>query len=152
MSTKLKPVLKNIILLHTSMVVLQIIVAITLYILQKVLNPNPSIQHERNIQVIIMCIVIGSLLIGFYIFKKKIEEIRNEEILNNKLTLFSKACFTKFLYVEIACFAAIMGYFLTKNLSFLILFIVLILFFALQRPTILSITNYLKITKKDIME
>lgn len=152
MSTKLKPALKNIILIHTAMVVGQIIVAITLYLLQKKINPNPNIKHERSIQVIVMCIVIGSLLIGFNIFKKKIEALRNNEIVDTKLTLFNKACFTNFLFIEIACFTAIMGYFLTKNLSFIILFILLLLLFALQRPTILSITNYLKLTKKDIME
>ncbi|HNJ58125.1 MAG TPA: hypothetical protein PLH33_03740, partial [Chitinophagaceae bacterium] len=138
--------------IHTVMLCTQVLLAITLFLYLRIENPKTKLETERTTQLILVSLVLLSLFFGFYIFKKKIESLRNVKVVKEKLELFKKACVIKFVCIEFTCFLALLGYFLTQNLSFMILFGVLLLFFALQRPTILSITNYLQLSNNDLYE
>lgn len=152
MKSKLNPNLQALIIIHTAMLIAQILFSVIVYYLKQNNTSDLDNDFGRKIQMIITGIAVISVVAALFLFKKNIEKLKNIKELKEKILKYRQASIIKFALLEFATFVAIIGYFLTLNISYLILSAVLIVFFALQRPTILGITNYLGVRESDLME
>ena len=149
---KLNPNLKALIIMHTAMLLAQILFVAIVYYINHNNTSDLDNDFDRKIQMILTGIAVFSVVAALYLFKKNMEKLKNIQELNEKILKYRQASIIKFALLEFATFVAIIGYFFTLGISFLVLAAVLIAFFALQKPTILAMTNYLGVRENDLME
>ena len=149
---KLNPNLKVLIIMHTAMLLAQILFAAIAYYLKHNDTSDLDNDFDRKIQMIITGIAVFNVVAALFLFKKNMEKLKNIQELNEKILKYRQASIIKFALLEFATFVAIIGYFFTLGISFLVLAAVLIAFFALQKPTVLAMTNYLGVRENDLME
>lgn len=149
---KLNPNLKVLIIMHTAMLLAQILFAAIAYYLKHNDTSDLDNDFDRKIQMILTGIAVFNVVAALFLFKKNIEKLKNIQALNEKILKYRQASIIKFALLEFATFVAIIGYFVTLGTSFLVLAAVLIAFFALQKPTVLAMTNYLEVRENDLME
>lgn len=149
---KLNPNLKVLIIMHTAMLLAQILFVAIVYYINHNNTSDLDNDFDRKIQMILTGIAVFSVVAALYLFKKNMEKLKNIQELNEKILKYRQASIIKFALLEFATFVAIIGYFFILNISFLVLAAVLIAFFALQKPTILAMTNYLGVRENDLME
>ncbi|GMV76936.1 MAG: hypothetical protein AMXMBFR79_00720 [Chitinophagaceae bacterium] len=149
---KLNSNLKTLIIMHTAMLMAQILLAAIVYYINHNNTSDLDNDFSRKIQMIITGIAVFSVVAALFLFKKNIEKLKNIQALNEKILKYRQASIIKFALLEFATFVAIIGYFVTLGTSFLVLAAVLIAFFALQKPTVLAMTNYLEVRENDLME
>lgn len=151
---KLKPEIKAFEIIHTVMLLSQIAFATIVYFLVK----NKSIEVDSNLnkalQAFAVFATISGVGLGLFLFSKKIKEMQMIEGLsvNEKINHYRAALIIKLALMEGPCLLSIVGLFLTGNISFLFLAIALILFFALQRPTVMAMTLLLRVSNDDLYE
>jgi len=149
---KLNPNLKVLIIMHTAMLLAQILFAAIAYYLKHNDTSDLDNDFDRKIQMILTGIAVFNVVAALFLFKKNMEKLKNIQELNEKILKYRQASIIKFALLEFATFVAIIGYFFTLGISFLVLAAVLIAFFALQKPTVLAMTNYLGVRENDLME
>ena len=71
---------------------------------------------------------------GNYFFRLKLQNAKQAPSLYNKLVEYRAACIAKWAILETPSFFAIIGYFLTADMTFLIITIAIISFFLMNRP------------------
>jgi len=76
----------------------------------------------------------GGIYGSNYFFKLKLISIAQTNGLYNKLVEYRAACIAKWAMLEIPSFFAITGFFLTGDLTFIIITIGIISFFLMNRP------------------
>ena len=138
--------------MHTAMLLAQILFVAIVYYINHNNTSDLDNDFDRKIQMILTGIAVFSVVAALYLFKKNMEKLKNIQELNEKILKYRQASIIKFALLEFATFVAIIGYFFILNISFLVLAAVLIAFFALQKPTILAMTNYLGVRENDLME
>ena len=149
---KLNSNLKTLIIMHTAMLMAQILLAAIVYYINHNNTSDLDNDFDRKIQMILTGIAVFNVVAALFLFKKNMEKLKNIQELNEKILKYRQASIIKFALLEFATFVAIIGYFFTLGISFLVLAAVLIAFFALQKPTVLAMTNYLGVRENDLME
>lgn len=151
---KLKPDLKALEIIHTVMLLSQIAFATIVYFLVKNKTFEEDITLNKGLQAFAVLATIGGVGFGLFFFAKKIKEMQMIEGLsvNEKINHYRTALIIKLALMEGPCLLSIVGLFLTGNISFLFLAIALILFFALQRPTVMAMTTLLRVSNDDLYE
>ena len=69
-----------------------------------------------------------------------------------KIIQYKTFSIVKFALLEAPCLFAIVAYFLTTNIYFMVLAAILIIVFAAQRPTVQLIIHHLSVSREDLME
>jgi len=104
------------------------------------LNLNSVISfnfEESKLALVLIAVILAfSGIYGSnYIFKIKISSIKQTMTLFNKLLEYRSASILKWAILEAPSFFAIIGYFLTGDMTFIIITLAIISFFAMNRPT-----------------
>ncbi len=103
-------------------------------------------------QWIAIIVVLFSLYISSFLFKKTIKKIDNKIPLFNKLMIYQKALIIKFAPIEMVSILCIVGAFITKNLLYLIVATFLIVYFFTLRPSIEKLFSDLNLTLQEKQE
>jgi hypothetical protein len=152
--TKFKPNVKAMLVIHSAFLYAQILFAITIYF---VTNKNEACFDEatsRIIETVVTLFTVVSVLTAFTLFKKKVQILKDDVAMNavEKIEQYKVFSIVKFSLLEASCLLAVLAYFLTTNINFMIVAAILVLIFAAQRPTLPLIIHHLAVTREDIMD
>ncbi|MDH5366024.1 MAG: hypothetical protein OEW67_03500 [Cyclobacteriaceae bacterium] len=90
----------------------------------------------------LILIIIG---FSFLVFKKELKKINNELPLSKKLESYLKCALMKFAGLEFALVLSVLGYYLTFTNTFVAMFMIILVFFSLSKPTPYRIVNNLQL-------
>jgi hypothetical protein len=93
--------------------------------------------EESKLALVLIAIILAfSGIYGSnYVFKIRLNNIKQTAGLFNKLIEYRSASILKWAILEAPSFLAIIGYFLTGDMTFIIITIAIIAFFAMNRPS-----------------
>ncbi|MDH5476631.1 MAG: hypothetical protein OEX22_13115 [Cyclobacteriaceae bacterium] len=80
-------------------------------------------------------VIFGIVGISFSLFKKKLRKIDNHLPLQEKLENYLKCSWIKFIGLELALILSVLGYYLTFTNTFVAMFMIVLVFFSLSKPT-----------------
>lgn len=140
--------------MHTAFLYAQVIFAITIYF---VADKNSSLFNEETskiVETVAALFTLTSVFTGFMLFKKKVQILKDDVVISvaEKLQQYSTSSIIKFAMLEAPSLFAVLAFFLTGNIYFIYLAIILIVVFAAQRPTVPLIIHHLGVTREDLME
>ena len=153
MGSQFKPVIKSLIILHTAMLFIQIVFAGIVYGISMQTKPSINENLSRILQTAAVVLTLGGGTVAFVLFKKKIsvlQETRNG--FTEKINDYRTASIIKYALLETPSLFCIIGYFLTQNISFLLLCVVLILVFAGQKPTVNMMMYDMNVSRDELFE
>jgi hypothetical protein len=153
MGNQFKPAIKALILVHTAMLVGQLLMAGIMYFLVSRTNAPLNPQLDKTLQVIALVLAIGGGYAAFFLFKQKVKPLQISDVsINEKLITYRTACIIKYTLLEAPAIFCFIAFFLTHNLAFLILGGILLLVFAGQKPTVTLITYDMNVSREDLFE
>jgi hypothetical protein len=153
MKNTFKPEVKALILLHTAMLVGQLLFAIIAYIMFR--NKTPMIEENTSkiLQSIAAILTLGGGFAAFFVFRKSIEELQlTARSFNEKINAYRAASIIKFALLETPSLFGIIGFILTNNITFMLLSVVLILVFAGQKPTLPMMMRDMNVGRDELFE
>ncbi|MBS9462271.1 hypothetical protein KIM67_07605 [Flagellimonas sp. 389] len=98
---------------------------------------------DDSFLLIIPIFAIGAIFMGNLIYKKLTAEISKIAGLKQKLMRFQTASLIKFASVEAPALFSVVAFYMTGNMAFLLISVVLIFYFFTLRPTKVKIENSL---------
>lgn len=151
---KFKPTIKKLLIMHTAFLYAQVIFAITIYFVADKNNKVFDEETSKIVEAVAALFTLVSVLTGFVLFKKKVQTLKDDAVLSvaEKLQQYSTFSIIKFAMLEAPSLFAVLAFFLTGNIYFIYLAIILIVVFAAQRPTVPLIIHHLSVTREDVME
>jgi len=152
MGNQFKPEIKSLIIVHTAMLFVQIVFAGVAYGVSSQVKPVDE-NFERALQTVAAILALAGGTAAFVLFKKKVkvlQETRNG--FSEKITDYRAASIVKFALLEAPSLFCSIGYFLTQQVSFLLLCIVLILVFAGQKPTVNMMMYDMNVGRDELFE
>lgn len=153
MKNQYKPSVKALVLIHTALLVGQIISSVVFYFFSKELPSHATGTAERIIQVIVVLIALSFCIVAFTRFIKTRQSLQQTyDSAEVKLPIYTKAFTQKLVLLDVPAMCALIGYFLTQNLSFFLLYIVLLLVFAGQKPTVTMMMYDMNVSREDFFE
>lgn len=153
MSNHFKPEIKSLLLIHSILMGGQVILLILFYILagKRAINTDP--EFFKVLQLAVAILAIGSVTMAFVLFKKKVLQLQAiESGLSERLVLYRAASILKFAMIEGPTLFSIIAYFIIPNTSFIVFAVILILMFAMQRPTIPMLVQHLGVDREDLFQ
>lgn len=122
-----------------------IMFAISLFFVEnKKVTPNPSLDEISKILIPIVGIVVMFLARGIY--NKNISSIENNESLLTKISRYRTFKIVQWAQIESGSLISIVGFILTSNYLYAIVFLFLVGFFILIRPSKEQFVNDFKIS------
>ena len=153
MGNQYKPEIKSLLTIHTALLAGQIILLMLFYFLAGNRYNSGNPQLFKTLQIVAAILAMSSVTVAFVIFKKKVTELQlSESNLAEKLVLYRAACILKFTLIEGPAVFSIIAYCVFPNASFIVLAVLLIVLFALQRPTIPMLMKDIGVDKEDFFE
>jgi len=150
---KFKPEIKSLILIHTAMLIGQLLFAVIIYTVSGFSTSNESHTLFQALQIIAVLLSFGCGFAAFKVSKQKIQQIQSTTLsFSEKLLQYRSACILKYALLEMPAMFCLISYFLIHNISFLLLFGVLLFVFAGQKPTVFLMTIEMNVSKEDLME
>lgn len=113
--------------------------------LEPVLN-NPFLVNV--LRYFFLFIIILTAGLAFIYFLKHIEDARKEMGLKNKLRHYFSIGITKYAFLEASTTVSVIGLWLTNENIYAVLYIIVLMIFSVNRPTVYRISRDLKL--KDI--
>ena len=107
------------------------------------------IEQESMLMVAVTVLVFSSLLGSSFLFKTKLNGIRQKESLQAKLAAYRSLLIIKFALLEIPSFFALVCFILTGEVLFIGLAGLVVIAFVFNRPTRFTITKDLELSKKE---
>jgi hypothetical protein len=153
MSNQFKPEIKSLISIHTILLSGQIIMLLLFYFLAGKLNNGGNPEFFKALQFVAAFVAISSVTAAFVIFKKKVTQLQlSDSNLSERLALYRAACILKFALIEGPVVFSVIAYFIFPNASFIVLAGILIVLFAMQRPTIPMLMHDIGADRDDFFE
>lgn len=111
---------KSLKLVHTALLSgMLIFIAISFYLVYQGKVEMADLSLDRILQLVAVLLTVGSLVIGFRIFNKKIMELRRSGLpVREKLEDYRAACVMWWAMIEGPGLFATVGYFITGNAAF----------------------------------
>lgn len=139
--------------MHTAFLYAQVLFAITIYFIAD----KTALFDEATskiVETIAALFTLASVLTGFTLFKKKVQVLKDDVTISveEKLQQYKTYSIIKFAMLEAPSLFAVLTFFLTGNIYYMFLAILLIVVFAAQRPTVPLIIHHLAVTREDLME
>jgi len=138
------------------LVALPLLAFVYLYLENQVGRVQPLISNTDAILVlhyILPLIIIVESGIAFIITKKSLSVFPNNDLLMKKLNVYFRISLIKYAILEGATIVSVVGYYLTLSKVYLGFYVVLLMIFSINRPTVYRISRDLKLEgeEKDIV-
>jgi hypothetical protein len=153
MKNTFKPEVKALILLHTAMLIGQLLFATIVYFLFR--NKTTMVEESTSkiLQSIAAVLTLGGSFAAFFVFRKSIEELQlTSGNFNEKMNAYRASSIIKFALLETPSLFSIIGFIITNNITFMLLSVVLILVFAGQKPTVPMMMHDMNIGRDELFE
>ncbi len=143
-----KRFLENISILHMSLTIGPIVFAIIAFkeTEKKIISLSET---DELFLIVVPCFALGGILLGNFIFRQTIKNIPSASSLRQKLIRFQTVSIVKYLLLEAATLFSVIVFLQTRNLIFLVISSMLILYFLLLRPTKAKIERILDLRGSD---
>ena len=138
------------------LVALPLLAFVYLYLENQVGRVQPLISNTDAILVlhyILPLIIIVESGIAFIITKKSLSVFPNNDLLMKKLNDYFRISLIKYAILEGATIVSVVGYYLTLSKVYMGFYVVLLMIFSINRPTVYRISRDLKLEgeEKDIV-
>lgn len=137
-------------------VAIPLLAFVYLYLESQVGRVQPLINNPDTILIlhyILPLIIMVESGIAFIITKKSLSVFPNHDILIEKLGVYFRISLIKYAILEGAAIVAVIGYYLTLSKVYVGFYVVLLMIFSINRPTVYRISKDLKLDgdEKDIV-
>lgn len=150
---KFKADVKALILVHTVMLMVQIIFAGLIYATASPNKPTLEGDASKILQGVAAVLAVGGGFAAFFLFKKRMVILQETATtFTEKINHYRAASIVKYALLEAPSLFCVIGYILTHNISFLLLSIVVILVFAGQKPTVNMMMYDMNVTRDELFE
>jgi hypothetical protein len=110
-------------------------------------------EWDRMLQLLALAIAFVAYVVGGkYIFNKRINAARQLGNIQEKFSLFRSASLIQYILITMASLVASFSFYLTGNLAFIIMSLVLIFIFAILAPSSLKVSVLLREREEDIKQ
>ncbi|MEM7483707.1 MAG: hypothetical protein AAF348_00720 [Bacteroidota bacterium] len=134
--------IKTLTILHLALIVGPVVFAVFAYF--QIQNTTIDFTDTDNsFFLIIPIFAIGAIFMGNLVYKKLTAEISKISGLKQKLMRLQTASLIKFASVEAPALFSVVVFYITENMAFLLIAVVLIFYFFTLRPTKVKIENLL---------
>lgn len=150
----LKPPVKRLFLVHKALFIGQVLFAIIFWLLtQNKKEFEADIFFEKTLQSVVV-IITGVCIVGANIFFKKRINTINAAItdVDIKIQQYVTNALIKLTMIECPALLSFFAYYITGNLSFFLLALVIMIYFAIKKPGIDNISYHLGIGREDLMQ
>jgi MFS family permease len=138
---------------HTALLAGQILFLLLSLFVAGMHHTIEDVTFFKMLQGVVAVTAIISVTAGFFIFRKKVAQLQQEELdFSGKFMKYREASITKFALIEGPVLFSIIAYFIYPNLSFIIFAVILIVLFVLQRPTVPMLSLHLQVSREDLFE
>lgn len=146
-----KRFLETISILHMSLIVGPIVFAIIAFneTEKKIISFSETVELFL---IVVPSFALGGILLGNFIFKQTIKNIAPVSSLRQKLIRFQTASIVKYLLLEAASLFSVIAFLQTRNLIFLMILGMLVLYFLLLRPTKTKIERVLNLKENELAQ
>lgn len=153
MSNRFKPQIKSLLTVHKALLAGQIILLMLFYFLAGNRYNSSNPQLFKILQFVAAFLAISSVTTAFVTFKKKVMQLQlSNSDLSERLVLYRSASILKFALIEGPAVFSIIAYCIFPNASFIVLAVLLIVLFAMQRPTIAMLMHDIGADREDFFE
>jgi hypothetical protein len=109
--------------------------------------------EERILQVLAIVLSAGGFYAGSFIFKKKLNEIKeSSQTLKEKMSAYRSASIIQWALIDGPAIFSVIGFLLTANYAFFMLDIVLMAVFAMLAPSKMKIVFQLQLSQQEAEE
>jgi len=138
------------------MVAIPLLGFVYLYLESQVGRMQPLINNPDTILIlhyILPLIIMVESGLAFIITKKSLSVFPNEDELRSKLSVYFRISLIKYAILEGAAIVSVVGYYLTLSKVYVVFYVVLLMIFSINRPTVYRISRDLKLEgeEKDIV-
>lgn len=146
---------RSLVLLHRALLAGQVVMGIMMYYLRSTsLNPPFNLELDRILQAVAIALAAIAYLVGTkWFFTKKIKEARESNgSTADKFAIYRTASLVQWALLEGTTLFAIVAFYLTGNLAFLVMAGMLVLIFALLMPSVMKIAILLRASEQEIRD
>lgn len=135
MSIDLKQIFLQVKILHAAMFIGIVIFAVVSYVLHNVMEIGESLTVlPSNTIYLIILLATALLWIASIMYKNRASRIEGDLLLTERITRYRIAAILRVALTEAASFTVIIGYLLSGNLTYLLIAIIPLLYFAYTFP------------------
>lgn len=153
LSNRFRPEIKSLLTIHKTLLAGQIIMLLLFYFLAGNRYNSSNLQLFKTLQLVAAFLAISSVTTAFVTFKKKVAQLQvSNSNLSERLVLYRSASILKYALIEGPAVFSIIAYSVFPNASFMVLAAILIVLFAMQRPTIAMLMHDIGADREDFFE
>jgi len=136
--------------IHIAMLMGQVMLALALFFLRnEIIVDEQNTEFASTFKLVVPVIALGGLLGGFFVFKMLVSKARGAGDVFAKLAMYRSAFLVRAALLEGSALLAIVAFYLTKDLLFMGVAIVLIFIFAFLRPTASGVIQDLELSGEE---
>lgn len=109
------------------------------------LEPILDESSVNTVNFIMPLVVFGLIITSFYLFRNRLSTIEPSKSLSQKLEEYFTTCIVMYALLEFGLIISVVGYYLTLGNVFLGMFVVVLVFFSLHKPTPYRIAKNLRL-------
>ena len=151
LARKLADIYHRVNLIFHAMLAPPLVAFIWLYLESKATSVFPLINDELTRSIIVFTIpifTVGLVVGAFFFFRFRLMAIRPTWELLVKVKTYSKKAIQFYALLEMSLIFNVLGYYMLQKDVFLIMYMVVLIFFSLYKPTLERIANHLNIKKE----
>jgi hypothetical protein len=125
-----------------------LVVFVWLYLESNAGGISPVMESVSAISVISFVfpiLVVGIIAVAFYLFKSGLRRINPTIDLIEKAPIYAQKSIVLFVMLEVSLMVGVLGYYLTQKDLFLAMYIIVLIFFSLYKPTLERMSDHLGI-------
>jgi hypothetical protein len=146
-----KPFLDKINLIFNSILALPLVAFGWLYLEAKAerFEAFANSSTANIINFIFPFVVLSVIGVSGYLFKRKVSQISKEKNLEAKLDEYLRIALMKYAGLVLALVISVIGYYLTLSNTMVVMFVIVLVFFSINKPSALRIANNLNLKDED---
>ena len=136
-------------IIHAGLLFGQVVILVIFYYLVSTKQTNLNEELNDVFQIIAPVFVVGGLILSSFLSKQKLNSIKRMPELMDKLSAYRTMLIIKYATLETPSLFALVCFFLTGNFLFIGLSGILIVYFAIIRPSRYKIVNDLELSRNE---
>jgi len=136
-------------IIHAGLLFGQVVILGIFYYLVATKQTNLNEELNDAFQIIAPIFVVGGLILSSFLSKQRLNSIKSKPDLKYKLSAYRTMLIIKYATLEAPSLFALVCFFLTGNFLFIGLSGILIVYFAIIRPSRYKIVNDLELSRND---
>ena len=136
-------------IIHSALLIGQIVFLIIFYYLVSTGQSETDESLNEIFQIMVPLFILGGLVASYFLTQNKLKIIMGKSDLRDKLSEYRTTLIIKYAILEGPSLFGLICYFLTGNNIFLALSGIMILYFAIIRPTRNKTGNDLKLSRRE---